>query len=90
MKAIGNIHLIWRPGKGSRRISVGTIKHSVSEGTRFQYNQDGIIQAKKIGFVNYEGFPDTNKIYTGAHPASKRKQQGEGAHARTHRRSSRK
>jgi hypothetical protein len=26
MKAIGNIHLIWRLGKGSRRISVGTIK----------------------------------------------------------------
>ena len=64
MKAIGNIHLIWRPGKGSRRISVGTIKQSVSEGIRFQYNQEELIQAKKLGFVHYEGFPDTNKIYT--------------------------
>ena len=64
MKAIGNIHLIWRPGKGSRRISVGTIKKSASEGIRFQYNQEGVEEAKKLGFVHYEGFPDINKIYT--------------------------
>ncbi|MBG6061018.1 hypothetical protein IWX83_000792 [Flavobacterium sp. CG_9.1] len=66
MKAIGNIHLIWRPGKGSRRISVGTIKKSASEGIRFQYNQDGVEEAKKLGFVHFEGFPDTtkDKIYT--------------------------
>lgn len=66
MKAIGNIHLIWRQGKGSRRISVGTIKKSAVEGIRFQYNQEGVEEAKKLGFVHYEGFPDTskNKIYT--------------------------
>lgn len=66
MKAIGNIHLIWRQGKGSRRISVGTIKKSALEGIRFQYNQEGVEEAKKLGFVHYEGFPDTskNKIYT--------------------------
>ncbi|WP_395058109.1 hypothetical protein [Flavobacterium sp.] len=64
MKAIGNIHLIWRPGKGSRRISVGTIKKSTSEGIRFQYNQEGVEEAKKLGFVHYEGFPDINKVYT--------------------------
>ncbi|MFV5696859.1 hypothetical protein ACM55H_00695 [Flavobacterium sp. ZT3R17] len=64
MKAIGNIQLIWRPGKGSRRISVGTIKKSASEGIRFQYNQEGVEEAKKLGFVHYEGFPDTDKIYT--------------------------
>nr|WP_315144754.1 hypothetical protein [uncultured Flavobacterium sp.] len=65
MKAIGNIHLIWRPGKGSRRISVGTIKKSASEGIRFQYNEKGVEKAKEFGFVHYEGFPDTskNKIY---------------------------
>ncbi|EIA10080.1 HIRAN domain-containing protein [Flavobacterium frigoris] len=63
MKAIGHIHLIWRAGKGSRRISVGTIKKSASEGIRFQYNQEGVEQAKKLGFVHYEGFPDTDKIY---------------------------
>lgn len=64
MKAIGNIHLIWRPGKGSRRISVGTIKKSVLEGIRFQYNQEGVEEAKKLGFIHYEGFPDTDKVYT--------------------------
>ena len=64
MKAIGNIHLIWRPGKGSSRISVGTIKKSASEGIRFQYNQEGVELAKKLGFVHYEGFPDTDKLYS--------------------------
>ncbi|WP_432222704.1 hypothetical protein ACRASX_05615 [Flavobacterium sp. TMP13] len=64
MKAIGNIHLIWRPGKGMSRISVGTIKKSTSEGIRFQYNQKGVEVAQKLGFVHYEGFPDTAKIYT--------------------------
>lgn len=66
MKAIGNIHLIWRLGKGSRRISVGTIKKSASEGIRFHYNQEGVEDAKKLGFVHYEGFPDTSKdkMYT--------------------------
>lgn len=63
MKTVGNIHLIWRPGKGSNRISVGTIKKSVSEGIRFQYNQKGVEKAKKLGFIHYEGFPDTDKIY---------------------------
>lgn len=66
MKTIGNIQLIWRPGKGSRRIPIGTIRKNVSEGIRFQYNKTGIEEAKKLGFVHYEGFPDTNpeKIYT--------------------------
>jgi hypothetical protein len=64
MKAIENIQLIWRPAKGSRRISVGTIKKSASEGTSFQYNQEGITEARKFGFIHYEGFPDTNKIHT--------------------------
>lgn len=66
MKAIGNIHLIWRTGKGSSRISVGTIKKSTTEGIRFQYNKEGLKEAKKLGFVHYESFPDTSedKIYT--------------------------
>jgi hypothetical protein len=37
---------------------------SASEGIRFQYNQEGVKQAKKLGFVHYEGFPDTDKVYT--------------------------
>jgi hypothetical protein len=64
MKAIGNIQLIWRPGKGSRRISVGAIRKNATEGVRFQYNQKGVEEAKKLGFVHYEGFPDTQKIYS--------------------------
>ncbi|MEY2702035.1 MAG: hypothetical protein RLY43_668 [Bacteroidota bacterium] len=64
MKAIGNIQLIWRPGKGSRRISIGSIKKNETDGVRFQYNASGVEQAKKIGFEHYEGFPDTEKVYT--------------------------
>jgi hypothetical protein len=64
MKTIGNIHLIWRPGKGSNRISVGTIKKSATEGIRFVYNQKGVLAAKKLGFIHYEGFPNTEKEYS--------------------------
>lgn len=64
MKAIGNIQLIWRPGKGSRRISVGIIKKNESDGVRFLYNALGVEAAKKLGFEHYEGFPDTKKEYT--------------------------
>jgi hypothetical protein len=52
-----------RAGKGSRRISVGTIKKCLRRNP-FQYNQEGVKQAKKLGFVHYEGFPDTDKVYT--------------------------
>lgn len=64
MKAIGNIHLIWRKGKGSRRFSVGIIKRNATEGIRFQYNQKEVAEAQKQGFTAYEGFPDLEKEYT--------------------------
>jgi len=64
MKTIGNIHLIWRPGKGSNRISVGTIKKSATEATRFVYNKKGVAAAKKLGFIHYEGFPNTEIEYS--------------------------
>lgn len=64
MKAIGNIQLIWRPGKGSRRISIGIIKKNETDGVRFQYNIFGVEEAKKLGFQHYEGFPDTKKVYS--------------------------
>ncbi len=63
MKTIGNIHLIWRPKKGDKRISVGIMKKSATEGIRFQYNKDGVSEAKEKGFLYYEGFPDLNKDY---------------------------
>ncbi|SFU53397.1 HIRAN domain-containing protein [Pustulibacterium marinum] len=64
MKSIGNIFLIWRKGKGSRRIPIGIIKRNINEGVRFEYLQEGLDKAKKLGFGYYEGFPDTNKVYT--------------------------
>ena len=64
MKAISNIYLAWRKGKGSRRIIVGVIKNNALEGTRFNYIAKGVDEAKKFGFTSYEGFPDTSKIYT--------------------------
>jgi len=64
MKAIGNIHLIWRKGKGSRRFSVGIIKRNATEGIRFHYNQKEVAEAQKQGFTAYEGFPDLEKEYT--------------------------
>ncbi|WP_417352332.1 hypothetical protein [Flavobacterium alkalisoli] len=63
MKVLGNIHLVWRPEKGKARISVGTIKKSVTEGITFQYNEKNINLAKEKGFLCYEGFPDTTKKY---------------------------
>lgn len=64
MKTVGNIFLIWRKGKGGRRISVGVIKRNASEGVRFQYLQNGLDEAIKLGFEHYEGFPNTQKVYS--------------------------
>jgi hypothetical protein len=64
MKTIGNIHLIWRPERGKRRISVGTIKKSATEGIRFQYNESNLEDARQEGFLCYEGFPDVDKFYS--------------------------
>ncbi len=63
MKEIGNIHLCWRQAKGSNRIPIGTIKHSVTGGVRFSYNQNEVAKARKLGFQHYEGFPDITKVY---------------------------
>ena len=66
MKAIGNIYLTWRKGKGHSRIPVGVIKRNVTNGVRFQYIEKGLKKAYKDGFVNFTDFPDTsiNKVYT--------------------------
>lgn len=63
MKEIGNIYLCWRQGKGSTRIPIGIIKHSVTRGVRFSYNQNEVAKARKLGFQHYEGFPDVTKEY---------------------------
>jgi hypothetical protein len=63
MKAIGNIFLIWRPGRGNRRFPVGVIKRNVIEGISFRYDTKIVSQAKEYGFVHYEGFPEISKVY---------------------------
>jgi len=40
MKAIGNIYLTWRKGKGHSRIIVGVIKRNKTNGVRFKYIND--------------------------------------------------
>lgn len=63
MNAIGNIYLIWRPGRGNKRFPVGVIKKNISTGISFQYIQKNVLEAKKLGFVHYEGFPDLQRKY---------------------------
>lgn len=64
MKAIANIYLAWRKGKGSRRKLVGVLKKSTTEGVRFYYLSKGVEEAQKEGFTPYVDFPDISKVYT--------------------------
>jgi len=64
VKAIANIYLAWRKGKGSRRKIVGVIKKNATEGVRFNYLSNGVEEAQKEGFTPYVDFPDTSKVYT--------------------------
>lgn len=64
MKAIATIYLAWRKGKGSRRKIVGVIKKNATNGVRFAYIQEGVVEAEKEGFTPYTDFPDTSKEYT--------------------------
>ncbi len=64
MKAIANIYLVWRKGKGSRRKVVGVIKNNATQGVRFYYLKSGVEAAQKEGFTPYIDFPDTSKVYT--------------------------
>lgn len=66
MRAIGNIYLTWRKGKGNSRTAVGVIKRNATDGVRFQYIEEGVIKAKLEGFNGFADFPDTSKdkVYT--------------------------
>lgn len=64
MKAIGNIYLSWRKGRGSKRITIGVIKNNITDGVRFNYIPVKVKEAKEYGFVNYEGFPEIDKLYS--------------------------
>ncbi len=63
MISLGNIYLVWRKGKGQRRIAVGLIRKNVSEGIRFSYLEKGVEKAKAEGFIPYSGFPNFDKEY---------------------------
>lgn len=64
MKSIGNIYLAWRKDAKSPRILVGIVKKNATEGVRFYYLADGAIEARKLGFDTYRGFPDVTEVYT--------------------------
>tara|TARA_R110002167_G_C12663782_1_gene650171 strand:+ start:1204 stop:1857 length:654 start_codon:yes stop_codon:yes gene_type:complete len=64
MSRSGNIYLVWRKGRGSRRIPVGVIKTNVTDGTRFNYLQKNLIIASEYGFLPFTGFPETDKEYS--------------------------
>ena len=55
-----SITLVWRPGKGRRRISIGTLTKSKKTGElNFQYIQKGEDEARKVDsqFSGYPGLP---------------------------------
>lgn len=60
---IGHIYLVWRRGRGDRRIIVGVIRHSATAGVSFHYTISAKM-AREIGFVPYVDFPDLGKTYT--------------------------
>ncbi len=63
MKAISNIYLIWRKGRGHRRHIIGVLKRNATEGVRFEYIRDNIALASEDGFAPYVDFPDIEKVY---------------------------
>ena len=62
MKAIRNIYLTWRKGKGHRRHIVGVLRRNATEGVRFEYIKENIDKALKDGFAPYVDFPDIDKV----------------------------
>ncbi len=62
-KLFGNIHLVWRKGKGHRRISVGIIKSNATDGAFFQYAPEGVKEAKTQGFLGYPGLSLDKEIH---------------------------
>jgi hypothetical protein len=58
------IYLIWREGKGERRIKIGIIERTQAGEVTFRYlPEEGLTQATSNGFTCYPDFPDTKKVY---------------------------
>jgi len=54
--------MVWRPGRGTRRIVVGAIRRKSGE-LIFEYSKEGVKEAQESGFVCYPDFPDLDKTY---------------------------
>ena len=59
---IKRLTVVWRPGKGKRRIPVAVVKSNASI-TTFRYLKEGIEKAKEDGFVCFPDFPDIEKVH---------------------------
>lgn len=64
MKAIGNIYVSWRKGRGCSRHIIGILKRNVTEGVRFKYLLENLPDALNDGFTPFVDFPDVNKTYS--------------------------
>lgn len=62
-KLIKCIYLVWRKGRGGRRIAVGVIRMNQTEGATFKYLPEGVKKALADGFTAYPDFPDIDKTY---------------------------
>ncbi len=61
------ISLMWRPGKGHRRIDVGSIIVSKDgNDLKFEYSAEGVVRAKKVdnNFCGYPGLPLDQESYS--------------------------
>ena len=59
------IHLVWRKGAGTRRVSVGILKKTTDSKHVFKYDADVAELQKTDGFTLYTEFQDIHKQYNG-------------------------
>jgi len=59
------IYLSWRQGKGKGRFLVGILTRDIPTGDDivFKYQANEVMEAQKLGFLNYPDFPDFDKEY---------------------------
>ena len=59
------IHLVWRQGAGTRRVSVGILEKTTDGKHVFKYDADVAELQKTDGFTLYTEFQDIHKQYNG-------------------------
>lgn len=60
---IKHIFLVWRRQPGDRRIKVGILRRSSTQGVIFRYILEGVNEAIKYGFSGFPDFPDIQATY---------------------------